>query len=93
VVGAGIPRVNAGSGGGDANRACPHAASTTDAASNPAHAPAARDPTSQPRRLTPDIMTDRRHNCTLCIQTTTNRNKRDNKRDLSGRSPAAVAAP
>jgi hypothetical protein len=53
VVGAGMPRVNAGSGGGAANRAWPHPASTTPARNNPAHAPAARERTSQLRWLTP----------------------------------------
>jgi len=52
VVVAGMPRVNSGSGGGAENLACPQPATTTAAASNPAHAPA-RERTSQPRRLTP----------------------------------------
>jgi hypothetical protein len=51
VVVAGMPRVNAGSGGGAENRACPQPASTTAAASTPAPAPA-RERTSQQRRLT-----------------------------------------
>ena len=39
VVSAGMPRVNAGSGGGAENRAWPHPASTTTATTSPAHAP------------------------------------------------------
>src|SRR5687768_4716465 len=73
VVSAGMPRVNAGSGGGAANRAWPHPASIR-APTIPAHAPAARERTSQPRRLTPHIMADHRRNCTLRIRRTTNRN-------------------
>ena len=73
VVDAGIPRVKAGSGGGAANLAWPQAVSIAPATSSPAHAPA-RERTSQLRRLTSHIMTDRRWNCTLRTRTTANRN-------------------